>query len=263
MQTVTFLNEKGGIGKTTMSMTLATEAARRGLNVVFIDADQQASSTTQFRIRPYPGVWKLIGEETSWSEVLTAIDGSYYGGENNHLLVLGGNTHTARLHERQIWQQRDGSTQYLTQRLEELNGWADLVVIDTAPSISEIHSAVYQASDHILMPTICARLSLQGIQRSMQHMEGARKILEPHGIQVAALLGILPTMFYGRELVQHQTLGKLQGRYGDDRVFSEIRRRAAWEQASAKQTPVTVYEPQSDAAKEAMRFADEVLQKVM
>ncbi len=263
MQTVTFLNEKGGIGKTTMSMTLATEAARRGLNVVFIDADQQASSTTQFRIRPYPGLWKLVGEEAAWAEVLTAIDGSYYGGENGHLLVLGGDTRTARLHERQVWKERKGSTQYLAQRLEELNGWADLVVIDTAPSISEIHSAVYQASSHILMPTMCARLSLQGVQRSMQHIEGARKILEPHGIRIGQLLGILPTMFYGRELVQYQTLGKLQGKYGDDLVFSEIRRRAAWEQASAMQTPVTVYEPKSDAAVEARRFTDEILTRVM
>ncbi len=262
MQTVTLLNEKGGIGKTTMSMTLATEAARAGLKVVMIDADQQASTTKQFRVKPYPGFYNLIGEEKGWGEVLTPIDSGWYEGPENHLLLLGSNTLTAQLQGLDIWKQTGSSTHYLAERIDELNGWADLIVIDTAPGVSDIHAAVYQAADHILMPTLCARMSVEGIQQSLKHLRQVEKILAPGGIHVADVLGILPTMFYGRELVQHQTLGQLQGKYGEDKVFRPIKRRATWEQASAQRIPVSVYEPNSDAAREAKRFANEVLNRI-
>jgi chromosome partitioning protein len=263
MKTIALLNEKGGIGKTTMSMLLASAAARRGYNVLFVDADPQGSATSQFRVQPYSGLHDLVINEASWNDVLSVVPGDYYGGNDNHLLLLGSNHQTSQLSLASAWQQHNNRTQYLTERLAQLTSWADFVIIDTAPSLSDIHTAVYQAADYMIMPTMCSRMSVQGIINSLGHLEQMRQALTPYGIDIATLLGIVPTMFYGRELVQHQTLGRLQGRFGDSVVLEPIKRRAIWEQASAKRQPVYVYDPASRASKEASEFVDTVLGRVV
>ena len=70
MKTITLLNEKGGVGKTTLAIHIAAGLAIRGKRVVLVDADAQANSTSQLQIAEAPGIHDLLVREAEWNDVL-------------------------------------------------------------------------------------------------------------------------------------------------------------------------------------------------
>lgn len=252
MITIAFSNEKGGVGKTTTATTLGAELARLGHRVLIVDLDPQGHVSFMFGIKASNGIYSLVNG-APWQEILIPIHPDHYNQEQPLLFVVTGGDLTSRLL---------GSVPNLKGYFQQLSASFDYIVIDTSPSISSLHVATYLAADFIVYPTICDTLSVTAVKRSLTHLEEARQHYTAQKIAVAQVLGIVPTQFYGREMVQHQHLGKLQGLYGDDNIFSPIRRLATWQQAAAQRTSVVTYQPTSEAAHDALTFTQEVLAKL-
>lgn len=252
MKVVSLVCEKGGVGKTTISTTLAAGLAADGHRVLLVDADSQGHSTLAMRYERSDGLANLLLNNAPFKDVVQRVDPDVYGGGAGYLLLLPGSKANAKLYETLT------NSLLLRKRLSELQSHLDYIVIDTAPSITKLLTAVYFASDHILFPTQCEYYSIEGLMRSLDHLDKSQAIGVERGFQAGQMAGIIPTMFNGRESVQYQNLGYLQGTYGLGSVLSPIRQRTAWKQANQMKSPVFLYEPRSDAAKEARRFVQEV-----
>ena len=74
MKTITLLNEKGGVGKTTMAMTLACGLARDGYRVMLVDSDPQATATLGLGMEHEPGFYDLIQRKQAWANLSRTIE---------------------------------------------------------------------------------------------------------------------------------------------------------------------------------------------
>jgi chromosome partitioning protein len=257
MKTISLLNEKGGVGKTTTAITIATLLAQMGHSTCVIDTDTQGHVAERLKLRAEDGFYSLMqGEE--WQNVLRPVAPDYYGGKHEQplLWVVPGSDGTRLLDS-------DLSAKALIDRLDEIRQAFEFVIFDTSPKLGDIHAALYAVSDYIIIPTECTRLSVKGVISTISHIQQAIPAAERAGFSVASVLGIVPTKFNGTKKVHYQNLGWIDGRYGDKiRTFTPIRFLTDWEKAEAKQMPIHMYNPRSAAATDARGLVKEILGRV-
>jgi chromosome partitioning protein len=152
------------------------------------------------------------------------------------------------------------SSQYiLAERLRELEDYIDVVVIDTAPSASIMHTVVYHASTHILHPTECQFLSLNGLVSTLERRSIPN--IEQQGI-TAVTLGIIPTKYRSNTLEQKENFEELQTRYGE-LVWEPIKWRTIWTEAAPTMSAVWMLDPKSPAVDEINNIINRVIQVVV
>jgi chromosome partitioning protein len=263
MKVITFLQEKGGVGKTTSSTIVAADLSRRGYKVLLIDGDSQGHATLALNLKRSDGMYAFMVDGEAPNNILKAVNPELYGlGEKDYnLWVITGGGKTRLIPD--MMQQKDSGVAVTTlkKRLEQLATAFDFVVIDTSPSISNLHIAYYVASDWIIAPTECTYLPMEGLFTSIDHLKSMHEQLSPKGIKVASLLGILPTKFYGREIVQYENLGYLKGRY-EGLVLPYMRRLSDWEKAAQVGEILFTFAPNGDAMKDAKRVVDDILKRL-
>lgn len=268
MKVITLLNEKGGIGKTTTATTLAAGFAYYGHRTLNVDMDSQGHVAVRFGIEKTDGVYYAMTsnaeERQEWNTLLRGINPVVYGGEGNAaeslLWILPSAKRTRLFYE-------NFKVAQVVTFIRQCQPFFDFIIFDTSPQLGAIHTALMVASDYLILPTECTRLSVAGLNstinnyQQLQEREGERIVQA--GMQMAQITGILPTRFNGKKSVHYQNLGFLDGRYGQNiSVFEPIRYLTDWEKAEAKLLPVFVYKPRSEAAQEAMGFVDAVLNRV-
>jgi chromosome partitioning protein len=257
---ILLLNEKGGVGKTTLSTNYAAYLAASGMRVLLVDGDTQGHSGLSLRVKREDGLAQLLLKDAPFDQVLRRVAPDVYGGDDKtYLLVLPSADATTSV-IKAIGEKKINQFQLHT-RLQEMNGFVDYVIIDASPTISELHTAFYLAADVAFCPTQCEYLSIEGLKRSVKHLQMARDAAAERGVNVARFAGIIPNMFNGHELVQYQNLGWMQGSFGNDLVLEPIRLRTAWKQAMQKRTPIFKFAPRTDAAKEAQVFFEQVMER--
>lgn len=255
---ISLITEKGGVGKTTTAITIATLLALKGHSTCVIDTDTQGHVAERLKLRGEDGFYNLV-QGAEWQQVLRPVSPAYYGGKTEQplLWVVPSSDGTGLLGRDEFTVDR------FTARLEELEDAFEFVIIDTSPKLGDIHAVLYAASDFIVIPTECTRLSVKGAVSTINHIQQAAPSAKQAGYSVASILGIVPTKFNGSKKVHYQNLGWLDGRYGDKiRMFSPIRFLTDWEKAESLQVPVHMYNPRSTAASDARLLVKEILERV-
>lgn len=241
MKIVTLLNEKGGVSKTTLACHIAAGLAIRGYRVVLADADPQGHSALLLGQSKAPGLYNLLIRDEEFSEVLMSVGGSIFSADTpkGELFLLPGNIETRAI------PQINPNPFIIRERFAELNGWADVVVFDTSPSPSSLHTTIYMATDSILIPTNCTFLSLDGVAHSIAHQEQARALREQNEMGMADRMGIIPTMYQGTEVhdLNLQDLLKEYGRW----VWPSMPLRTVWQRAAQVGQLLYKYSPDLEA----------------
>ncbi len=249
MQTITLLNEKGGVGKTTLAVHLAMAAAATGKRVMLIDTDPQGHSTLRCGFPKAGKIYDLLVRDEDWSECAVLVPYKRYARDGytpGKLYLLPSNVET-----RNISGSID-SVEKLAVRIEELreDDLVDLVIIDTSPTPSLFHASIYIATDGIIFPTTLAFTSFDGLNMGMLHKQGAdvgrKSRFQMPPIQ---LLGIVPIMSRLATLEQADNLAELKKNYGES-VWPDLPLRTLWTETESRALPVWQLDPQSDATKE-------------
>ena len=152
MKVIATYNIKGGVGKTSAAVNLATLAARDGLRTLLWDLDPQGAATFLLRVKPKVrgGVKKLIAGKSDPDDLIK-------GSDTEGLDLLPADF--SYRHMDLELDHRKKPTTRLTRVLEPLAGEYDLVVLDCPPSISLVSESVFEAADALLVPLIPATLS--------------------------------------------------------------------------------------------------------
>lgn len=256
MKIITLLNEKGGVGKTTLATHIAAGMAIRGKRVVLIDAGSQADASTQCGVNEDDGFYQLMVKLAEWRDLLVQAPSTRWGGGQGELWVLPSNIET------RVIPMLVDDISLLKKRTDELDGWADMVVVDTSPTPSMLHAQIYMATDYIICPSKCELLSLKGLQKSVIHMERLNDSRIMLGMTPVELLGIQPTMFDPRTNAHNFGVSLIAGKF-KNKTWPALPVRTIWRDAAWKQRLLFAYAPDDVAVEEAWALVDRVERRMI
>lgn len=255
MKTITLINEKGGVGKTTLAIHLAAGLAIRGYRVVLADADAQGHATVSLGLKKEPGMYELIVRGNSFREVLRPVSPDVFGIPGHackgQLYAVPSNVETRSI----PIQISDAFT--VADRFRELESLVDVVIFDTSPTPSLLHGAIYLATDSIIYPTKCEFLSFDGLLESFTHREMIQPTRDRWGLQDINVMGIIPNMYRSSTIVHQENLNKLKARYGAI-VWPEVVMRTIWAEASTVGQLIYRFAPESGGARDAWNIVNRV-----
>ena len=255
MKVITLINEKGGVGKTTLASHIAVGLALRGKRVVAIDADAQGNLTYVMGLPEMGNLYRLLIQEGNWNDLLIEPKASVWReGYQTHgqLYVLPGNKETRGINL------ATEDLLVLSDRLAELEGHMDYVVIDTAPTPSLFQNMFYLASDYLIYPTQAQSLSIYGVGNTRKNTVSINRTRETLGLGKAVLLGVVPNMLDRRTLAHKKGLELLAKNMGENMILPALSELTAWREAEFMRQTIFTYAPNSDAATEMWEVIDAV-----
>ena len=258
MITITLLNEKGGVGKTTLATHIAAGLALRGHDVMLIDADPQGNATSTLGLLKEPIFHDLIVRNAKWKDCVQTVHPDVYSPPNatseGKLFAIPSNVETRNIANTIS----DGLRIY--KRLKQIETLVQYVIFDTSPTPSLLHSAVMMATDYLLMPTECELFSFEGVMESINHGTAAQQTAQMMGVKPVEILGIVPTMFRSNTVTHSAALEQLREQYGE-LAWEPIHNRIIWPEAAINHQLLFGFAPDHVATKELWQIIDNIEEK--
>ena len=218
-------NQKGGVGKTTMTVQIACALVERGRKVLIVDLDVNAGATKHFGIKPegFLGTFEmLVGDEEPLDVVLTNDDEDNSLPENLHLIPGGRKLESLEERLRGKKSKFDDTPLHdcLKPVIEHLRGHYDYVLLDTPPSAPLPIIAAYKAADGFLLVAIPEGLSIQGLNEALQDIVEVNKYREPK----LQLVGIAVGAVENRTRLSRELLAYVAGTFKEFHLLPPIPR---------------------------------------
>ncbi len=235
---------KGGSGKSTTAVNLATALHIRGKRVLLVDIDPQANATLAVGIDPTT-LTKNI------NHLFTSIDtmpGDVVTRTSFDLPILPSHPDLAQT-EGGMKATQVGMLRGL---LEPLEAAYDVIVIDTAPAESYLTVNALAAADEVIIPLQAHYLALQGLAQALTQVDQVRNGLNPK-LKVA---GILPTLVNARTNISKAVLEDVRHNYPELLYPIGIEYSVKHSEASLAGQPIVLYDPSHQGAVAYTRLAD-------
>lgn len=236
---VTVINQKGGVGKTTTVINVASQLGLRGYRILVVDADSQGNCATGL------GVDKSRVKTTTRDLILnpeTAVNARHATAVDNVHMIVGDKTLIGLEQEmlRQLGRERR-----LSEALSPLLPHYDLILIDTPPSLGIVSVNALVASDGIIVPVQTEYFALEGLALLSGTVREVRALLNPSlGVD-----GVLMTMHAPTTLNQ-QVASELREAFPQLMVEPAIRRNIRLAEAPSHGVPIHLHEPNSSGGQD-------------
>ena len=251
---ISIINNKGGTGKTTISVNLAAALANTGNRVLIIDLDSQASAAFYLgvaRTELQPSTADVLFDELPITAASrqTGIEG---------LDIITGGMELA--HSDLVLADVPGREECLLRAIEPIRDNYDFIICDCSPSLSTLSVNALVASDGYIVPITPQYLALEGL---VSLMDAVGKIKKGIGLN-AELLGIVINMvstISQQTKSQAEIIDIVREHYGEAVFTQLIKRYAKLEEAPAYGTSIFEYAPKSPAAFQYNILAQEILNR--
>ena len=249
---ISFANQKGGVGKTTSCVNIASCAAESGLRVLLIDEDPQGNSTSGV------GIEKRNVQKTTYDVLLEDADPAdcVVKTEFKNLSVVPSNINLAGA-EFELFD-IDHRERQLARFIEKCGEDFDLIVIDCPPSLSMLPVNPLTASDRVIIPMQCEYYALEGLTQLMMTISKVKKLYNPK----LCVLGILVTMYNGRLNLSASVLSEIKKYYGDKLFSAMIPRSVKLSEAPGFGQPINYHDKYSKACEAYRSAANEMLARL-
>jgi chromosome partitioning protein len=260
MRIIAFMNQKGGVGKTTTAANLAAALAEKGKKVCMIDLDPQAHLTINYGLNPSPELVSLYQVLVDGQGLLSALQNV---GEN--LALIPGSIDLAAAEVELV--NVPGRETLLKNRLESANMEFDAIVLDCPPSLGLLTVNALAVAQEVIVPMQPHFLALQGVGKLLETVALVSRRVNP-GLKVS---GIVLTMFDSQTKLSNEVVGDLRNfiveaagknlPWSNARIFnSRIRRNIKLAECPSFGQTILQYDPASHGAADYRALAAEVLE---
>ncbi len=248
---IAIANQKGGVGKTTTAINLASSIAAAEMTTLLIDIDPQANATSGSGTQvsdETKTIYEVLIEHVDIEDVIQPSVMPYMDIVPSHINLVGTEIELIDVPERE---------KVMLKALQRVRKKYDYILIDCPPSLGLITLNSLTAADSVLIPVQCEYYALEGLGQLLNTINIVRKHLNP----TLEIEGVLLTMYDSRLRLSNQVAEEVR-KYFKEKVFNTlIRRNVKISEAPSHGKPIILYDAQSLGTKDYIDLAYEMFER--
>lgn len=248
-KTFVFVNQKGGVGKTTSAINIGAYIALAKKKVLLVDFDSQGNMSSGVGVsKDKPTIYELLSGECEAKDAVKKTCIPTLDAISASLDLSGAAIELVDQKRREY---------FLKDALEPLQDKYDYILIDCPPSLGILTLNGLVAADAVLVPMQCEYFALEGITLLLQTVKKVQKSINPS----LTIGGIFFTMYDSRTRLAQDVVVQVKS-YFKDVVFNTIiPRNVRLSEAPSHGLPVCKYDPECVGAKSYQKLAEEVIHR--
>jgi len=244
-----FVNQKGGVGKTTSAINIGAYIAEAGKTVLLVDFDAQGNLSSGIGVKPpKPGIYELISGAATAEQATrkTAV-------KNLEVIPASLDLSGAAV---ELIDQKERNF-FLKKALAPLRSKYDYIMIDCPPSLGQLTMNGLAAADSVLIPMQCEYFAMEGLKQLLHTTKKIQEGLNP-SLKIG---GIFFTMYDPRTRLANDVIKQVSAIYKDTVLNTIIPRNIRLSEAPSYGMPISLYDPQCPGARAYYTLAQELIRR--
>jgi chromosome partitioning protein len=246
-------NQKGGVGKTTTAINLASSFAAAEVNTLLIDCDPQSNASSGLGLVKDPdrlSTYHLLMGAATIEEAIKTTELEQLWIVPAHKNMIGANIELIDV-ERREFRLRDA--------LATVRERFQFIVLDCPPALDLLTLNALVAADAVLIPMQAEYFALEGVSELLDTIERIRASLNPE----LAIEGVVMTMYDDRTNLAQQVTAELKRYFGDKLCKTTIPRNVRLAEAPSHGKAALMYDVRSRGAESYIQLAKEIIERTM
>ncbi len=254
---IAFVNQKGGVGKTTSSINLAASLGLLGKKTLLVDLDPQGNTTTGVGINKSElkeSMYELLTDKTEIKDVVIKT-------KFKNLYIIPASINLAGI-DMELMEMSRGNKSFVAQLqlrkyLYQVVDIFDYIILDCPPSLGLITTNALAAAHSVIIPVQCEFFALEGIMQLLNSIMIAQKKLNP----TLDIEGVLLTMLDNRANLGLEVVEDIKSYFKEKVYDTIIPRLVKLAESPSHGKPIYAYDPKSRGTEAYLNLAKEVIDR--
>ena len=248
---IAFANQKGGVGKTTSAVNIASSLAAKKYSVLLVDCDPQGNATSGLGIRKKSSsgsVYDVIIGRSKTADMVCPTTVKNLSVLPSSMDLVGAEIALIDMAYREA---------RLRAALEQVRDSYDFIIIDCPPSLGLLTLNCLTAADGVVIPLLCEFYSLEGISQLTQTIRHVKSRVNPS----LELIGVLVNMYDGRLTLTVQVMEEIKRYFGAKLFARPVPRNVKLSEAPSYGVPIDIYDKYSKGARAYEEVTEELIRR--